>query len=474
MSDPAAEAATPAKRLGWRYRDHTRGRLLTSLAILAAPMAASSLAGVVFQMTDLVFISRLGEAPMASVVMVNQSLRQIFFLLLMGASFGTQTLIAQAVGEGRVGRAEHVAGQSIVLGAGLAIGIGLVGALFPEWLFSLPNPDPSFVPYGVPYVRLVFLLSFGVVGTLFFGAILGGAGDTTTPLLVMLLQTAVAIVAEWLLIFGNLGAPELGVEGVAIGVATGQLAAMAAGLFVLFRGSSRVHLRLRHLVPDPVVLLQIGRLSWPPALNLVSNTLVIVAMLRLTGEFGSPVQTAYALGLRLGMIAPMLCFPLAGACATLVGQALGAGKPDRAWGAVRVGLAVSCSLMSLFALALLLFRGEVVAAFSSDPEVIRYGSEYLLFASGMFFAWGFFFVFLRSLQGAGDFLVPMALSIGNSLLLTIPIAFAVARHTTLGPTGIWATQLGTTLLITVAMGLRLRSGRWARRALPSGTPPEAP
>ncbi len=449
----------------WRHRDHTTGRLTSSLLVLALPLLASGLFGTaVFQIVDLIFISRLGEAPMAAVVIVNQSLRQTFMLLLMGASFATQALIARAVGSGDVERAEQVAGQSVVLGGLLSLAMALLGGLFPEFLFSLPGPDPSFAPYGVPYLRLVFLLNFGLVGTLLFSGILGGAGDTTTPLFVALLQTAVALFAEWVLIFGNLGAPALGVRGVALGVAAGHAAGIAMGLAVLFSGRARVHLRRSHFVPDPRVLREIAKLSWPPALQMGGTVITTFAFLRLTGEFGEHVQVAFAIGLRLGMVAPAFCFPLATACATLVGQSLGAGDTGRAWRAVGVGLLVHGSAMLAFAVATALFRREIMAFFSDDPEVIRIGAEYLLYAAGSFTAWAFYFVFLRALQGAGDFLVPMAISLGNIFLVTLPLAYGLVRFTDLGPTGIWIAFLTGNVVVTVGTGIRLATGRWTRAA----------
>jgi putative MATE family efflux protein len=450
--------------MSWRNRDHTRGSIAVSLLVLALPSLASSLGGVVFQLTDLTFISRLGDAPMASVVIVNQTLRQTFFMLLIGGSFGTQALIAGAVGAGDIQRAEQIAGQAIALGALISVTLMLVGGLFPEFLFSLPGPDPAFYEYGVPYVRLVFLLNFGVVGTLFFSSILTGAGDTTTPLFVMLFQTAVALSAEWVLIFGHLGAPALGVKGVALGMAVGQIAAMVVGLSVLFSGGARIHLRQRSLVPDFAVLGQIARLSWPPATQMLGGVAMTFVFLRLAGDFGESVQAAYAIGLRLGMIAPMVCFPLAGACATVVGQAVGAGKVRRAWRTVGAGLLVHGAVMFTFVAVLQLFRNEILAFFSSDPEVLRVGSEYLWYLSLNFMLWAFYFVFLRSLQGAGDFLVPMAISLGASLLVALPLAWALTRHTSLGPTGIWIAQLASSAVVTTGTGIWMAAGRWTRRA----------
>ncbi|MFQ5416701.1 MAG: MATE family efflux transporter, partial [Myxococcota bacterium] len=417
MTEGGSPASKRGGGVGWRDRDHTRGSLPVSLLVLALPGFATSLSGVVFQLTDLAFISRLGDAPMASVVIVNQTLRQTFFMLLMGGSFGIQALIAGAVGAGNIERAEHIAGQAIALAFAISATMMLAGGLFPELLFSLPGPDPSFYEYGVPYVRLIFLLNFGVVGTLFFNSILGGAGDTTTPLFVTLVQTAVALSAEWVLIFGRLGSPALGVRGVALGVATGQITAMALGLSVLFKGRSRIHLRGRHVLPDWAVLEQIARLSWPPAIQMLGGVAMTFAFLRMAGSFGESVQAAYAIGLRLGMLAPMVCFPLASACATLVGQSLGSGNVPRAWQTVRTGLAVHGVLMATLAIGLGLFRGEIISAFSGDPEVIRIGTEYLGYLACNLALWALYFPFLRSLQGAGDFLVPMAISLGTTFLV---------------------------------------------------------
>jgi Na+-driven multidrug efflux pump len=398
-------------RRGWRDRDHTRGSLLTSLLTLALPMLASSLLLVAFQLIDLTFLSRLGEAPMAAVIIVNQTLRQLVMLLVMGGSVASQALVARAVGEGRLDRAEHVAGQVVVLAGVFALLVALAGVFFAGALFSLPGPDPSFAVYGVPYLRLVYLLSFGMVGTQFFAAILGGAGDTTTPFLVMAVQTGIAVFAEWVLIFGHLGAPALGVRGVALGIATGQIVAMAIGLAVLFRGSSRVHIRRRHLVPDPVVMGRILRLSWPAAVQMGTAVAMTFAYLR----------------------------------------------------AIRVALLVHGSVMWCFAAAVFLLRTQIMDLFSDDPEVIAIGAEYLVYLAGALVLWAFYFVFLRALQGAGDMLVPMLISLSTTFLVSIPLAFLLSLQLGLGRKGIWIAFLTSSAVGTVAIGLRLASGRWARR-----------
>jgi len=448
----------------WRHRDHTQGRLLGSLFTLSLPLLVSSLAGgVVFQLTDLAFLSQLGEAPMAAAIIANQSVRQAFLLMVMGASFGAQSLIARAVGEGRREDAEHVAGQIVVLGALLAAFLAVLGLTIPHLLYALPNPDPSFVPYGVPYVRLVFVLAFGVVGMFAFEAILGGAGDTATPMLLRLLHVSIAIFAEWVLIFGNLGAPALGVRGSALGIATGQAVAIAVGLLILFRGGARIHLRRRHLWPDPKVMARITRLSVPPAIQMGGNVIMVFVFLRLVGGFGETAQAGYAVGLRLGVIAPAVAFPLATACATLVGQAVGAGNPRRAWQAVGAGLLVHAPIMLAFAAVFTVFREPIVALFADDPEVVALGADYLQYAAGYFAFLAFYLVFLRSLQGAGDVLVPLGISFASSVFVAVPGAWLLSQHTDMGPHGVWAAQLLSVALVTLATGAWLLTGRWTRR-----------
>jgi Na+-driven multidrug efflux pump len=109
------------------------------------------------------------------------------------------------------------------------------------------------------------------------------------------------------------------------------------------------------------------------------------------------------------------------------------------------------------------FRAEILAYFSSDPEVIAVGSEYLWYLAFSFMLWAFYFVFMRSLQGAGDVLVPMVISLGSTFLITLPLSWGLVRFTSLGATGIWRAQLVGSILLTLGTGAWVATGRWTRR-----------
>jgi putative MATE family efflux protein len=433
--------------------------------VLSLPlMATNVLGGLVFQVVDLGFISSLGEEAVTAIIVTNQSLRQILFMLVMGASFGAQAMIAQAVGAGRGDEADHVAGQVVVLGGAVSAVFAVVGVSFASELLSLMRVSPAVLEVGVPYVRLTFALNFGFVFLFLFNAILNGAGDSTTPLVVAILQTAVGLLGEWLLIFGSWGAPALGVPGVAFGVALGQAAAGALALSMLFRGTSRVHLRRHHLVPDFAVLRRIVGLSWPPALQLISTFVVNVIFIRMMGEISPKAQAAYSIGLRISMMGPMLAFPLAGAAATLVGQNLGAGRVRRAWQSIGLGLAVNVTLLWSIGIFMALFRTPIMELLADDPEVIAIGGEMLLFQAAAFAAWGFYFVFFRSLQGAGQVGVPMLSSILSSVLVSLPTGILLSGPLGWGHTGIFAATVVGSSLNALITGGWLATGRWTRGA----------
>ena len=445
-------------------RDHREGSLLVSMLVLALPMIVGSVGvGALYPIIDLSFLVQLGDQSMASVVIVNQTVWQLVIMGFMGLNFATQSHVSQWIGAGQPRQAEEVAGQALLLAGLLGILIAIVGGLAPRSLLILSGADVSFFPLALPYLQWLFVLSAGFGGVFVFRAILTGAGDTTTPLLVSVVQVTVSLVSEWIFIFGHFGAPELGVRGVALGMGLGQITGAGLGMFLLFRGTKRVRLRLADLRPRPSILLKLLRSAWPPAVQMIGMVVSAFFYLRLAKPFGTEVQTAYTIGLRLGMIIPQFSFPLATACATLVGQALGNGDVPRAWRAMRTGILVHGGLLWSFAAILFVFRFDILGLVTSDPEVIRIGSEYLAFSAAGYVIMGIGMVLMRVLQGAGDFMVPMAISLASTFLVNLPSAYALSRWTDLGPTGIWCGGLFGGLFTLIATGAWVATGRWTRR-----------
>lgn len=473
-SDRPGAAAPEA---GWleRFRghDHTQGSLYGSLMVLSLPMLATSLfGGVVFQMGDLKLISGLGSDAMTAVIITNQTLRQIFIMVVIGASFGAQGMVARAIGNGDQEAANHVAGQVILLGAGLSVLMASLGIFFPSAMLKAMHVSPQVLEIGVPYVQLVMILNFGMIFVFLSNSILTGAGDTTTPFMVSVVQSLVALSAEYCLIYGKWGLPELGIRGVALGLVCGQLVSSWIIVRTVQRGKTRIHLRRRHLRPDAAVLKQIVGQAWPPALQMLSSFLVTIYFVRMMGGFGETAQAAYSIGLRLSMVGPMIAFPLASATATLVGQNLGAGNQRRAWKSLWVGLSIHATLMISLAIALFFYRVPFLQAFSSDAAVVEIGDEMLFYQSLTFVSLAFYFVFFRALQGAGDVMFAMFTSVASSIL-NVALATYLAIHLDYGPTGIFISGLASAVLVTGVTAGWIATGRWTRRGPLARPKPEA-
>ncbi len=456
MQEQSGETTAPAREPKrsllerWRSRDHTRGSLLVSLVVLSLPSILTMAAGSgLFQLVDLRFLGQLGGDAVAAAGATNQTLRQIFFLAIIGTSVASQMLVARFVGEGRIEQAEQVAGQTFVIGAGLSALGALVGLLFAEPLVSLVARDPEVIALGAIYVRIAFALMFSMTLVQLGSSVLSGAGDTTTPMLVTLLITPVSIAAEWVLAFGKLGFPALGIAGIALGAGIGGLWGVSFLLWALLSGRCRVHLRWRHLWPDASALLHIASFAWQPALHIIARTTIVVFFMWLAGVLGGKVQAAYTIGLRIEMLAIMLAMSVGNACATLVGQNLGAGLPKRSWRAVWVGYGMVAALLWPMASVLFFFRHSMVSIFATDPEVQQIAAEFLAFAAGIMLLYAFYFITFRALQASGDMNAPMLIAIGSALLVGAPLGYVLATQTGLGPTGMWIGYMAYVLTNTV-------------------------
>ncbi len=446
--------------------DLTSGSIAWSALSLAAPLMVSNLGAVFFQIFDLSFLSRLGDQPMAAAIIINQTIWQFLLMLMMGASFGTQSLIARASGAGDDRRASRTVGQALLLAGTVSAVVSSAGFFLSPQLFALSGARAEFAGQGTPYLQLLLLLNVGLVGGMICRGVLVGAGDGRTPMIVSLVQFPITLLVEWVLIFGNLGFPELGIRGVAIGIVSGQILSFAIYATVLFRGWSRVTVRLADLRPNPAILSEIARQSWPPAVQMIGMVATTFAILRIMRGFDPSIQAAYSIGLRLGMIVPLISFPLVNACATLVGQAVGAGKPDRARSVVRTMIVFHVALMWPALALLATYRVELLSLLTSDPAVLAAGATYMLFFAASFSLVAIYFVLLRSLQGAGDFLVPMGISLGTVFLVTIPTAY-VLSGTALGPIGIWCALLLNNVVSLSATGYWMSTGRWIRSPAPA-------
>lgn len=447
-------------------RDLTKGSIVSAIFILALPMMLGNLLRTTYDLADLWFVGRLGKEAVAAVVMSGHVL---FFLntVFMGIGTAATAMVSRAIGAGDQERANHAAAQALLLTFLAAIVVAAVGMILaPYLLILLKAPPENVLGLATSYLRIMFLGLLGMF-SLFVGAgILRGAGDAVTPLLVSAFGTLLNIVLDPILIFGWWVFPRLGVKGAAMASVTAQYVAFLIGMLVLASGRVRVRLTLRAFKPDFEYIRSAVVIGVPSSVQMSLRALMGLVLTRVVNAFGTTVYAAYGICMRLQGIGFMPTFGIAAASATLVGQNLGAKKPERAQRSALLSTAIALAIMGTAGIIAYIFAPQLVALFvKKDPEVVPIGARFIRVAVFGHVAAGIGIVISRAINGAGDTVPPMLFTLVVLWGVQVPLAVWLANSTSLGAGGVlWAAVIAgavhagcsTTYFFT---------GRWKRKRI---------
>ena len=408
---------------------------------------------------DTFLVGHLGAASLAAVGLANQWV--FMATTLFGAiATGATALIARFTGAQENDQANEVLRQSVLLGALIGVMATILGLSLAGPAVTLLGAEEDVVKLGASYLRVVSSIFF--FSTLMFigNASLRGAGDTRTPLFVMLVVNVLNIIIAWTAINGPFGLPRLGVVGSALGAATGRLVGGVLVMAILLKGRAGIRLTLAGWRPDLGLIRRILRVGLPTGLEQLLFRTGHMVFARILAELGTVAYAANQVAINGWALSFMPGFGFALAATTLVGQSLGARDPEgaqqRGYTAYRLG----AGLMGMVGLAFLLFPAQIVGFFTDDPQVIALGTMPLrmvgliqpLLAATMIFAGG--------LRGAGDTRFPMFINGGAIWLIRLPLAYLLALVLGWGLPGAWAALALDMSLRGVLNFLRFRGGRW--------------
>ncbi|MDZ4199012.1 MAG: MATE family efflux transporter, partial [Kiritimatiellia bacterium] len=390
--------------------DLTTGSASGAILRLAWPMLIGSILQNVQSLIDLFWVGRLGPQAIASVAMGGTAI-MVIFPLWMGLSTGTVAIVSRAIGAGRPRDAAHAAGQSLLLSVILGAFSGLVGMGIAEPFLKLLGAAPEIVKSGGDY--LAILLYGSTTSYLLFtgNSALQGAGDTVTPMRTMLTANLINLILDPLLIFGIGPLPSLGVQGAALATVIAQFLACSISLRKLHHPDTPYRIRLSDWRPNGALCRRILRIGLPGTGQMLSRSLMNAVMMSLVAGFGTIAVAAYGTGMRFHMILLMPAFALANAAATMVGQNLGAGKPERAAHAAWIATGLYAALVFLSSAIVFIWASELIGLFSEDAAVIAVGCAYLRMVSPFYIFAAPGIILGRALNGAGDTLMPMIITV---------------------------------------------------------------
>lgn len=465
--DVQAPTVRPAHGVWATLRDAVRGSrqdltevpIGRAVVLLAVPMVLEMIMESVFAVADVFFVGRLGADAVATVG-ITESLMTVIYAVAIGLSIGAAATVARRVGEKDLDRAARAAVQSIALGLLGAVAIGVAGAVFAPDLLRVMGASEEVIRTGSRFTR-VMLGGSGTVLMLFLvNAIFRGAGDAAIAMRVLWFANALNIALGPCLIFGLGPFPQLGVSGAAIATTIGRGSGVLYQLYHLTSGRSRIVVRAAHLRPDGHVMAGIVRLSGVGMLQNFIGTASWIGLIRILTGFGSAAVAGNTIGIRIIIFALLPSFGVSNAAATLVGQNLGAGKPDRAEAAVwRAGLYNTIALGGV-GLIFLLFARPLIGIFSSDPEVIPYGVRCLRIVAAGFLFYGYGMVLTQSFNGAGDTKTPTLINLVCLWMLEIPLAWVLAHPVGLGPTGVFISVSVAFSALAVVSAAIFKQGWW--------------
>jgi putative MATE family efflux protein len=440
-------------------QDFTEGKLSRAIFLLSIPAVLEMVMESVFVIVDIYFVSRLGSDAVATVGL-TESMITIVYAISIGLATATTSMVSRRIGEKDPQAASGVAFQAIMTGVLVALMIGIPGALYSEKLLGAMGASDSIITNMSGYTRIMLAGNIAIMLLFIINAIFRSAGDAAVAMRVLWLGNIINIILDPCLIFGLGPFPQLGVTGAAVATTTGRGVAVLYQFYLLFFGRKRIQLSASYFRIDFRIIGRLLKLSLGSiGQNLIVTTSWII-LVRIISVFGSVVVAGYTIAMRIISFILLPSWGISNAASTLVGQNLGAKKPDRAERSVMVTGWINMILLGLIGAVLVIFPAPFIRLFISDPAVLKAGEECLRIVSIGFIAYGFGMVLVNSFNGAGDTSTPLKINIFAYWFVEIPLAWILAIKSGMNEEGVFAAIVISESLMTFIAWIVFRRGKW--------------
>jgi putative MATE family efflux protein len=437
----------------------TEGAIGRAIVLLAVPMVLEMCMESLFGVVDVFWVSHLGADAMATVGLTETALTLVFVIAL-GLSMGATALVARRIGEKDEQSAGLVAVQAIIIGLVVSTATAIFGYFFAPNLLHIMGASDSVVKLGSGYTRMILSGSVTIFLLFLINAVFRGAGDAAIAMRVLWVANLVNICLNPCLIFGLGPFPRLGVTGSAVGTTIGRGIGVLLQVWVLTSGRGRLSLHASQLRADFAIMWRLIRLSLNAMFQYMVQMASWIGMVRIIASFGSDATAAYTVAFKVIIFAILPSWGMSNAAATLVGQNLGAGKPARAEASVwRTGL-YNMLFLGTIGVAFFIWAPQIIALFTTDPKVLPLAVSALRIFSCGNVSYSYGMVITAAYNGAGDTATPTVLNLICFWLCQIPLAWALAFHTGLGPNGVYVSVLISDTLLAALSVVLFRRGTW--------------
>ena len=446
------------------HQDYTTGNLNRAILLLAIPMVLEMVLESLFAVVDVFFVGRLGADAVATVGL-TESLLSLIFAVAIGLSMSITAMVARRIGEKDPEDASIAGVQAVILGLTVSLAVGIPSFIFAPRLLQLMGASPDIVATGSGYARIALGGSGAILMLFLNNAIFRGAGDAAIAMRLLWISNIINLVLDPCLIFGFGPFPRLGVTGAALATFTGRSIGVLYQFYRLGRGTERLPSLARHLRVNFKVLWRLIRVSITGILQFAIAHTSWIGLVRIVSTFGAAALAGYTIAIRIVVFVILPSWGLSNAAATLVGQNLGAGKPDRAETSVwRTGF-YNMLFLGGVGVILIMFAEPAVRLFTHDPEVIPLAASCLRILSYGNIGYAYGMVMLQAFNGAGDTITPTWVNLFGFWFLEIPLAYCLAIPMNLRSKGVFFSIVIAEGSIALAGILLFRRGRWKQQKI---------
>ena len=446
------------------HRDYTVGPIGRSIILLAIPMVLEMCMESIFAVVDIKWVSYLGPDAMATVGL-TESLLTLIYAIAIGLSIGATAMVARRIGEHDRDGAARAAMQAVFLGLIVAIVIALVGAPLAPKLLRIMGAAPSVVEHGASFTRIMLACNATVVMLFMINAIFRGAGDAAIAMRVLWLANALNIVLGPCFIFGLGPFPKLGIAGAAVATNIGRGTGAIYAFSRLIRKGGRFEITRRHFRIETEIMGRLMKLSGTGTFQVFIGMASWIGLVRTISTFGTDALAGYVVGIRVILFALLPSWGMSNAAATMVGQALGAKKPERAERAVwRAGF-YNMIFLGCVGVVFVVFARQIIWLFTSDPAVMPYGVDCLRIVACGFLFYAYGMVLTQSFNGAGDTWTPTIINLFVFWLWELPLAYVLAIVFHFGPRGVFLAITIAFSTLAIISAIFFRRGKWKMKVV---------
>ena len=442
-----------------KAQDVTTGSIRRAVFMLSIPMILEMLMESIFAIVDIFYVSKVSVNAVATIGL-TESVITLVYALAIGLSMAATAIVARRIGEKDSEGASKAAVQVIFLGIIISIAISIIGILYPKEILALMGGEPDLIAEGYGYTKVLLGGNITIMLLFLINAIFRGAGDASIAMWVLIISNGLNIILDPIFIFGFGPIPAYGVEGAAIATTIGRGVAVVCQLIFLFIGWSKIKIAFKDLVLRISVMLNLIKVSLGGIGQFLIGTSSWVFLMRIMSEFGSEVLAGYTIAIRVMMFTLMPAWGMSNAAATLVGQNLGAQKPDRAEQSVWKTGKYSAVFMGFVSLVYLVFAPQIISWFTPETEVIKNGALCLRIIAAGYVFYGYGMVIINAFNGAGDTKTPTYINFICFWIFQLPFAYLVALNLDFGPIGVFLAVTLAEVLITVIGVYVFKKGRW--------------